>query len=96
VVGSKISRAVEPEEEAMFFEGYGPAEIDRDALVYYRYGRIIEDIGEFGKSVFLDPGLDERARAEQAALVEGFFAPGGMVELAETVAPAGPGVRVSS
>jgi len=96
VGGSKIGRTVEPEEEGAFFEGYGPAEIDRDALVYFRYERIIEDIGEFGRSVFLDPGPDERARAEEAALVEGFFAPGGMVGLAETVAPVNPGVRISS
>ena len=85
VVGSKIAREVEPREEALFFEGYGPAEIDPEALVYYRYERIIEDIGEFGKDVFLDASLDEQTRAESAALVEGFFAPGGDIDRAETV-----------
>ncbi|HEV2093681.1 MAG TPA: phosphotransferase [Rubrobacter sp.] len=96
VVGSKIARAVEPREERLFFEGYGPAEIDPEALVYYRYERIIEDIGEFGKSVFLDPSLDERAREEEAELAMSFFAPGGMVELAETVAPSSAAGRPSS
>jgi spectinomycin phosphotransferase len=96
VVGSKISRAVEPREEGLFFEGYGPVEIDPEALVYYRYERIIEDIGEFGKSVFLDPSPDERAREEEAELVMSFFAPGGMVELAETVSPVGAGARPPS
>jgi spectinomycin phosphotransferase len=93
VVGSKIARAVEPREEGLFFEGYGPAEIDPEALAYYRYERIIEDIGEFGKSVFLDPSLGERAREEESELAMSFFAPGGMVELAETVAPSSAGGR---
>jgi spectinomycin phosphotransferase len=96
VVGSKIARAVEPREEGLFFEGYGPVEIDPEALIYYRYERIIEDIGEIGRSVFLDPGLDERAREEEAGVAMSFFAPGGMVDLAETVAPVGAGGRAPS
>ena len=85
VVGSKIARAVEPREEALFFEGYGPVEIDPETLIYYRYERIIEDIGSFGESVLLDPSLGEQARAEETDLLTSFFAPGGIVESAETV-----------
>ncbi len=85
VVGSKIARAVEPREESLFFEGYGRVEIDPAALVYYRYERIIEDLGAIGKSVFLDPSLSEQARAEEVALAMSFFAPGADVDRAETV-----------
>lgn len=85
VVGSKIARSVEPREEALFFEGYGPVEIDPDALVYYRYERIIEDVGEIGKGVFLDPSLGEKARAAETDLLMSFFASGGDIDRAETV-----------
>ena len=85
VVGSRIARAVEPREEGPFFEGYGPVEIDTAALIYYRYERIIEDLGEIGQSVFLDPSLGEQTRAEEGDLVMSFFAPDGDIDHAETI-----------
>ncbi len=85
VVGSRIARDVLPREEALFFTGYGPVTIDTDALIYYRYERMIEDIGEFAKSVFLGDDLSEATRAEEAALLIGYFAPGGYLASVETV-----------
>ena len=83
VIGSRIARAVEPQEEAWFFEGYGEIGVDREALVYYRYERIIEDIGESGRSVFEDDAIPEASRESQVALVGSFFEPGGIVEAVE-------------
>ncbi len=57
VVGSRIARTVEPRHEDLFFEGYGSFEIDPLALIYYRCERIVEDLGEFAKSVFVNPNL---------------------------------------
>jgi spectinomycin phosphotransferase len=86
VVGSRIAREVTPAEEDYFFEGYGPTGIVPEALVYYRYERVIEDIGEFGKSILLAPGISEQSREEQAAMAAGFFAADGDIARAESVA----------
>ncbi len=37
------------EEEALFYQGYGKANINQTAVAYYRYERVIEDIGEYCK-----------------------------------------------
>jgi spectinomycin phosphotransferase len=84
VIGSRIARRVEPHEEAWFFEGYGAVSVDRDAVIFYRYERILEDIGEFAASVLLDASLSEAARDEQTEIVAGFFSPGGIIETVET------------
>jgi spectinomycin phosphotransferase len=85
VIGSRIARAVEPHEEAWFFAGYGDVEVDPDALVYYRYERVIEDIGEFAKSVFGDEARTEEARRTEVDLVESFFARGDILDTIEVV-----------
>ncbi len=83
VIGARIARNVEPYEEAWFFEGYGDVEVDREAIIYYRYERIFEDIAEAGMSVFGDPALGEASRESQVRLLESFFGPGGIVETVE-------------
>jgi spectinomycin phosphotransferase len=85
VVGSRIARAVELREEDLFFAGYGPVDIDPEALVYYRYERIIQDLGEIGRSVLLDPNPSDRMQAEESRLARSFFAPGGDIDHAEVV-----------
>lgn len=73
VVGSRIGRHVTPRDEDWFFAGYGPTEIDPDALAYYRYERRIEHLAETGQRVFRDPHLSERARQEQAVAAISLF-----------------------
>jgi spectinomycin phosphotransferase len=51
-------------EEALFYQGYGPTQVDPYALSYYRYERIVQDIAEFCKQVLLtDEGGRDREQA---------------------------------
>jgi spectinomycin phosphotransferase len=85
VIGSRIARDVQAHEEAWFFDGYGGAVLDPDAIIYYRYERILEDIAAFTASILRDPSETETTRDAQASLVAGFFGPGGIIETAEEV-----------
>ena len=38
-------------EEDLFYQGYGGKDIDLTALTYYRYERIVSDIGEFSQQI---------------------------------------------
>jgi spectinomycin phosphotransferase len=84
VIGSRIANTVEPHEEAWFFGGYGSVEVDREAIVYYRYERIFQDLGVDATSVFA-ARTDGASAEAQVTLIEGNFGPGGMVEVVERV-----------
>ncbi|MDP9244734.1 MAG: aminoglycoside phosphotransferase family protein [Chloroflexota bacterium] len=85
VIGGGITRKVTPQEEAWFFETYGEVEPDLEAIVYYRYERLLEDIGEIGRSVFSEAAVQETSRESEVRLLERFFEPGGSVESVEEV-----------
>ena len=88
VIGSRIGRTVTPQEETWFFEGYGKVPVDPEAIIYYRYERVLEDIGEIAASVFTDSKLVEAGRAAQVAMAERFFGPGGILATVERRSPA--------
>lgn len=49
------------EEESLFYHGYGQADINQDAICYYRFERIIQDIGDYCEYIFLShEGGDDR------------------------------------
>jgi len=68
-------------EESSFYKGYGQVEVDMRALVYYRYERIIQDIAEFCKQLFLttDGGED---REQAYKYFTSSFLPGHVLEVA--------------
>jgi spectinomycin phosphotransferase len=68
-------------EVALFYQGYGQAEVDRMALAYYRYERIIQDIAAFCEQLFSTvEGGEDREQAYQ--YFTGQFLPRHEVEIA--------------
>jgi spectinomycin phosphotransferase len=75
------------EEEALFYRGYGPVEVDAVALAYYRYERIVVDIALFAEDVLsalpaeaAEPGGEDREQS--FGFLRSSFDPNGTIELA--------------
>lgn len=88
VVGEGIGPGfIEPRETALFFEGYGPADVNGDALAYYRHERAIGDIGGYGEAVFLLPAMGAKSAEAAAERFRSLLAPGHIVDMALGQAP---------
>jgi spectinomycin phosphotransferase len=86
---------VQTREEQMFFEGYGNATINKLVLAYYRYEWCVQEIGDFGKRVFLTTDIGESTKQDA---VEGFiqlFSQGDVIEAALHT-PLEPEIRKNS
>jgi len=70
-----------PDEEKLFYKGYGRTEVDRSILAYYRHERIVEDIAIYVQEVLLKAsgGMD---REEMCGHFMAMFEPNGVVDLA--------------
>ena len=69
------------EEETMFYQGYGTTKINQNAIAYYRYERIIEDIAIYCEQIFLsDQGGEDRNQA--LIYLKSNYLPNGMIERA--------------
>jgi len=66
----------QPREEKLFYQGYGPVEIDETLLAYYRYERIVEDIAVYAQELLKSP---TDAVYEQ---LMSLFEPNGVVDIA--------------
>jgi spectinomycin phosphotransferase len=66
------------EEETLFYEGYGTTKINRSAIAYYRYERIIEDIAIYCEQIFLsDQGGEDRNQS--LIYLKSNYLPNGMI-----------------
>jgi spectinomycin phosphotransferase len=82
VVGGISADLVGPREEAWFFRGYGATTVDPLALAYYRYAWAVEEIGDYGKRVFMMPDAGAETRRDAVRAFMGIFQPGEIVALA--------------
>jgi spectinomycin phosphotransferase len=81
-VGSGIDRVwPTPAEAAAFYAGYGQANVDADALAYYRCERAVEDIAAFCQELLLsdEGGAD---RAQSLRYFKSGFEPGDAIDVA--------------
>jgi spectinomycin phosphotransferase len=69
------------EEEKLFYQGYGQTNINHDAICYYRFERIIEDIGVYCEQIFLSDECGED-RAQSFEYLQSNFLPNGTIERA--------------
>ena len=79
--GQFANRRTPREEETLFYQGYGPAQVDPVALAYYRYERIVEDIAVFCQQLL---GSDEggQDRAQALDWLRSNYLPGNTIEIA--------------
>ncbi len=69
------------QEETFFYQGYGRTKIDTVALAYYRFERILEDIGPYSEQ-FFSRAVSNKDRVRILQGIEKFFLPNGVIELA--------------
>jgi spectinomycin phosphotransferase len=82
VRGSAIAEIVTDAEADAFERGYGPVEIDRELIAFYRIDWSVQDLAGFAAEVIaarLDSPID---RDRAARLFHGQFTPGGEVDTA--------------
>ena len=69
------------EEESLFYQGYTQTKINQDAIAYYRFERIIQDIGDYCEYIFLsDEGGEDRMQCFEH--LQPVFLPNGTIDRA--------------
>ncbi|MBS0649244.1 MAG: aminoglycoside phosphotransferase family protein [Verrucomicrobia bacterium] len=69
------------QEEKLFYQGYGPTEVNSTLLAYYRHERIVEDIVQYTQELLLQPA-EHKDRQEIYNQFMAMFKPQGVVDIA--------------
>ncbi|MBS0635474.1 MAG: phosphotransferase [Verrucomicrobia bacterium] len=70
-----------PQEEEFFYKGYGPVEVNKRLLAYYRHERIVEDVAIYCRELFSASGT----AGDREVMLQHFvamFEPNGVVDIA--------------
>jgi spectinomycin phosphotransferase len=79
--GIWVSSLTAAEEESLFYQRYGQTKINQDAIAYYRFERIIQDIGDYCEYIFLsDEGGNDRMQCFEH--LQPVFLPNGAIDRA--------------
>ncbi len=70
-----------PEEEVLFYEGYGHTKINKNILSYYRHERIVQDISEFAECILYSESNND-IKLENYKHFKAMFEPNGVVDIA--------------
>ncbi len=70
-----------PEEEILFYQGYGETEVNHSILSYYRHERIVQDISEFAECILYSKSSNEN-KMENYKHFKAMFEPNGVIDTA--------------
>jgi spectinomycin phosphotransferase len=76
--GIWVSSLTAAEEESLFYKGYGQTKINQNVFAYYRFERIIQDIGEYCQHIILSDAEDKE-RLQSFGYLQSIFSSGGPV-----------------
>lgn len=81
-IGAKIDNLWNtPQAQVHFYEGYGKTTLNKAALIYYRYERIIEDMAEYAVEILFKNRNTEDKQTMYAHFLR-MFEPNGVIETA--------------
>ena len=82
IMGDKVGGfVIDPQQEKLFFEGYGKAEVNWQILSYYRYERILQELGEFGRQVLMSDAFSEEDNQQSVYWFSRMFQSGDLLEM---------------
>jgi len=73
-------------ETTLFYQGYGPAQVDREALAYYHYERIVQDVAAYGEQLLLNEAGGEDREQSYRYFCSNFL-PGREIDIARAADP---------